>query len=66
MTNTNYLNNIANNSKVDLNPTITIYLVPYIIEGYGNKNFAITCYTMGTHALPDIYTSKTKKLRIFN
>jgi len=49
------------------NSTITTYLVPYIREGYDNKNF---CYlvsllykveynsftTKGTHALPDICT----------
>jgi len=48
------------------NPTITAYLVPYIIEGYDNKNFCYwvnlllkvehISYTMGTRALPDICT----------
>jgi len=48
------------------NPTITAYLVPYIIEGYENKKDLLLgesilkvehiSYIMGTHALPDIYT----------
>jgi len=48
------------------NPTITTYLVPYIIEGCDNTKFSYwvslflkvdyISYTMGTHALPDIYT----------
>jgi len=41
------------------NPTIT--LVPYITEGYDNKKLLLgestrISYTMGTCALPDIYT----------
>jgi len=45
------------------NPTITAYLVPYIKEGYDNKNFSHwvslllevehISYTIGTRALPD-------------
>jgi len=48
------------------NPTITAYLLPYIIEEYDNKNFCYRVslllkverisYTMGTRALPDIYS----------
>jgi len=42
-------------------PTITAYLVLYIIEGYGNMLCLLLkvehiSYTMGTRALPDIYT----------
>jgi len=42
------------------NPKNTVYLAPYIREGYDNKKFcywkSLLSYTMGTHAFPDIYT----------
>jgi len=48
------------------NPTITAYLVPYMIERHDNKIFCYwvslllkvehISYTMGTRTLPDIYT----------